>query len=64
MSVSMKMECKWLTPQLKEEVRKVFEPRYKRKLSEADIVSIAENLTGLLEVFFKFKWRTNEINNS
>jgi hypothetical protein len=60
----MKMENKWLTPQLKEEVRKVFEPRYKRKLSDADIVSIAVNLTSLLEVFFKFKWRTNETNNS
>jgi len=58
------MENKWLTPQLKEEVRKVFEPRYKRKLSDADIVSIAVNLTSLIEVFLKFKWRTNEANNS
>lgn len=53
----MEIELKWLTPQLKEEIRKVFEPRYKRTLTDTEVISIAQNLTQLLEVFFKFKWR-------
>lgn len=51
------MENKWLTPQLKEEIRKVFEPRYKRPLADSEIIAIAQNLTSLLEIFFKMKWR-------
>lgn len=48
----------WLTPDLVAEVKKVFEPRYKRSLTDTEVVAIAENLTGLLEVFFKYKFRT------
>jgi len=51
------MNPKWLTPQLKAEVRKVFEPRYKRLLTDSEIIAIAQNLTNLLETFFKMKWR-------
>lgn len=40
-----------------QEIRGVFEPRYKRKLSKAEIVEIAENLTGAMEGILKFKWR-------
>jgi hypothetical protein len=58
------MENKWITPQLKAEVRKVFEPRYKRPLTDSEIISIAENLTQLLEVFFKFKRRTYGVGNT
>lgn len=47
----------WLTPQLKEEVRKVFEPRYKRKLSDEEVISIANNLVNLMETYAKFRWR-------
>ena len=53
----MEMNPKWLTPQLKEETRKVFEPRYKRTLTDSEIIAIAQNLTSLLEVFFETKWR-------
>ena len=53
----MEMNPKWLTPQLKAEVRKVFEPRYKHPLTDSEVFAIAENLTQLLEVFFKMKWR-------
>lgn len=60
----MEMELKWLTPELKEEVKKVFQPRYKKPLTDSDIVAIAQNLTQLLEVFFKFKWRNYGANNS
>lgn len=58
------MENTWITPQLKAEVCKVFEPRYKRPLTDSEIISIAENLTQLLEVFFKFKRRTYGVSNS
>ncbi|OQA83423.1 MAG: hypothetical protein BWY29_00280 [Microgenomates group bacterium ADurb.Bin238] len=47
----------WLNPVFQEKVRQVFEPRYGRKLTDGEVVEIANNLTSLLEVFFKFKWR-------
>lgn len=47
----------WLTPELKDEVRQVFEPRYKRKLSDDEVVKIAVNLADFMEAYLKFKWR-------
>ena len=47
----------WLTEHLKQEIKRVFQPRYKRELHERDIVEIAENLTGYMEVLFKHKWK-------
>lgn len=47
----------WLTRDLKQEVRKVYEPRYKRSLTNREVTEIAENLTNTLEAFFKTKWR-------
>ena len=47
----------WLTKELKDEVQKVFAPRYKRKLSNEEVVTIAENLTELMEGYAKFRWR-------
>ena len=47
----------WLTDELKAEVRNHFEPRYKRKLSDDEVVEIANNLTDFLEAYLKFKWR-------
>jgi len=53
----------WLTNELKEEVRKNFEPRYKRKLADSEIIEIAENLADFVESYLKFKWRQkNEAN--
>ena len=46
----------WLTPQLKEEVRKVFEPRYKRKLTDIEVVEIANSLTSFIAVYAKSKY--------
>lgn len=46
---------KWLTPQLKNEIRKVFEPKYKRKLSEDEVGEIAENLSGVVEAILEYK---------
>ena len=57
------MRCIWLTDELKAEVRKVFEPRYKRPLTDDEVVGIAQSLTQLLEVFFKFRRRTYGTDN-
>jgi len=47
----------WLSDELKEDVRSLFEPRYKRQLTDDEIDEIANNLTNFLEAYFKFKWR-------
>ena len=47
----------WITNELKAEIRKVFEPRYKHPLTDLEVIAIAQNLTNLLETFFKMKWR-------
>lgn len=47
----------WLSNKLILEVRKVFESRYKRNLTDNEVYEIAENLTGVIETFLKFKWR-------
>lgn len=45
----------WLTEDLKKEIRKTFEPRYRRKLTDNEVVAIAENLTGSMETILRFK---------
>ncbi len=47
----------WLTDKLKHKVRMVFEPRYKRKLTDDEIEEMAINLTDFMEIYLKFKWR-------
>ncbi len=47
----------WLTPELRIKVRKVFEPRYKRTLTEKEIVEIANNLADFVQHFIQFKAR-------
>ena len=47
----------WLTSDLKNEIKAVFEPRYKRKLSDLEVLEIAENLTGVIEEILKFRWK-------
>ncbi|KKQ08910.1 hypothetical protein A3E66_04670 [Candidatus Daviesbacteria bacterium RIFCSPHIGHO2_12_FULL_37_16] len=46
----------WLTEELKQEVRKHFEPKYKRKLTDDEVIEIADNLTEVMEAFLKLKW--------
>lgn len=53
----------WLTPQLRKKVREVFEPRYKRKLTEAEVEEIADNLSEVVEIILKFKWRQKYSND-
>lgn len=38
-------------------IKSVFEPRYKRKLAENEIVDIANNLIDLVDMYTKFKWK-------
>ena len=47
----------WLTTELKSEVRSLFESRYKRKLTDDEVVEIADNLASFLEVYLKLKWK-------
>jgi hypothetical protein len=42
-------ELVWLTEDLKSKVKTVFEPRYGRELSEAELFEIAENLVAFIE---------------
>ena len=54
----------WLNENLKQKIKDLFEPRYKRILTEREIEEIAENLTGYMETIIKFKLRyKNEKNN-
>lgn len=46
----------WLTPLLKAEVKKLFEPRYGRSLSDVEVIEIANNLVVFVEVYAKCKY--------
>jgi protein required for attachment to host cells len=46
----------WLSPRLLGDIKRVFEPRYHRQLSDKEVAEIAENLTGIIEAILKFKW--------
>lgn len=45
----------WLSPKLAAEVRKVFEPRYERPLTDEEVGEIAVNLTGYMETILKYR---------
>ena len=47
----------WLNEDLKKEIKKIFEPRYKRLLTDDEVIKIAENLTDIMEAFLKMKWK-------
>ena len=49
----------WLSKELRDEIRKVFEPRYKGKLKDEEVIEIANNLTSFVEVYAKSKYDTN-----
>lgn len=61
-------QTKWISEALIADVRRVFEPRYKRSLTDSESIEIAMNLTNFVEVYAK--WRcydgpksTNQIVN-
>lgn len=47
----------WLTAELKTEIKAVFEARYKRSLTDNEVVEIAENLSTVIEEIIKLKWK-------
>lgn len=51
----------WLTTNLKNDVRKVFEDRYKRALTDQEVIEIANNLAGFIEVYAKSKYGKQSI---
>jgi len=48
----------WLTEELKREIKKIFEPKYERELSDEETVDIGKNLAGLIEAALKYKWKS------
>lgn len=49
----------WLTKDLKQEIRQTFEPRYKRELTDEEVIDLAQNLVGLVETFTQYKYSQN-----
>lgn len=47
----------WLTDELKQDIRKQYEPLYKRNLTDEEIERIAVNLTEVLEAYLKMEWK-------
>jgi len=45
----------WLNENLKQKIKVMFEPRYKRILTAREIEEIAENLTSYMKTIIKFK---------
>ena len=56
----MKSAKCWLSPELKIDVRKVFESRYKRTLTDDEVIEIANNIVGFVEVYGKNKYATTK----
>lgn len=55
---------KWLTDELKSRVRKIYEPKYNRPLTDLEVITIAENLVSFVEHTFKFRWRMEYANGN
>lgn len=49
----------WLSESLKNEIQSVFSPRYNRKLSDIEIINIADSLCSYLDSYIRWK---NNIN--
>lgn len=47
----------WLNRNLKMEIKKVFERRYNKKLSQEEVNEIALNIVSYMEHKAKFMWR-------
>lgn len=48
----------WLTEDLIVRIRKLYEPRYNYVLSDKEVTTIALSLSSLVELYLKFKRRT------
>lgn len=49
------VDMNYLNENLKLKIRKVFEPNYKRELTDEEVITIANNLTDFMESYIKFK---------
>lgn len=47
----------WLDEHLKQEIRRIYEPRYKRRLTDEEVIEIADNVEEVVEIILKFLWR-------
>jgi len=43
----------WITEEIKNQVKTVFEPRYKRSLTDDEVIEIAESLANFMEIILK-----------
>ena len=50
----------WLSDDLKAEVRRTFEPRYRRELSDEEVIEIGSNLAEFTEHVVKFAARRRD----
>jgi hypothetical protein len=46
----------WLSDDLAQNIRVIFEPRYNRKLTDFEVSDIAENITNSMETLLKWGW--------
>ena len=54
------MRYKWITSQLADEVRVLYEPRMGKKLSDDEVFEIANNLASFIEHLLKFSYKQDE----
>jgi hypothetical protein len=54
----------WLTNKLKEEVANLFQPLYKRPLTDTEITDIANTLANTAELWVKFNQRIEHISDN
>jgi hypothetical protein len=47
----------YLNEKVQQDIKKVFELRYKRPLSKSEVFEIAENLSETTEEILKFRWK-------
>lgn len=50
----------WLTEDLKQRVKQVFEPRFMRSLENKEVEAIAANIVSYMETIISFKYKINE----
>lgn len=56
----MMINSTWLTPQLKKQLRLIFEPRYGRSLEDGEVVEIANNLADFMELLINYRMEKYE----
>ncbi len=47
----------WITPELKQKISSIFMPRYRRDLTDIEIIEIADSLANVMELIIKTEWK-------